>query len=116
MKKSTPLVSLVIRTKNEERWISSCLDEVFKQSYKNFEVIIVDNESSDKTVEIAKQYPIKKITYISIHNVLLKLIKDPYFTAYYRKSPKNINEIKSMVNIVNKYLVKYLINKKYEKY
>ena len=36
MKKSTPLVSLVIRTKNEERWISSCLDAVFKQSYKNF--------------------------------------------------------------------------------
>ena len=65
MKKSTPLVSLVIRTKNEERWISSCLDAVFKQSYKNFEVIIVDNESVDKTVEIAKQYHIKKITSIS---------------------------------------------------
>ena len=56
LKKSHSLVSLVIRTKNEERWISSCLDAVFKQSYKNFEVIIVDNGSTDKTIEIAKSF------------------------------------------------------------
>ena len=67
---NSPLVSIIIRTKNEERWISSCLNEVFKQSYKNFEVIIVDNESTDKTVTIAGQYPIKKITNISIEWVL----------------------------------------------
>ena len=31
-------VPIIIRTKNEERWIASCLDAVFSQSYKNFEV------------------------------------------------------------------------------
>ena len=40
-----PLVSIIIRTKNEERWIHSCLKAVFKQEYKNFEVIIADNNS-----------------------------------------------------------------------
>ncbi|SVD99801.1 uncharacterized protein METZ01_LOCUS452655, partial [marine metagenome] len=65
LKKSHPIVSLIIRTKNEERWIPSCLDAVFGQNYKSFEVIIVDNESTDKTTEKALQYPIKKIVTIS---------------------------------------------------
>lgn len=57
----TPLVSIVIRAKNEERWISACLREVFNQDYKNFEVILVDNESTDKTVEKARSFEIRKI-------------------------------------------------------
>ena len=50
----------------------------------------------------------KKINYISIHKLMLKLLKNPYFTQYYKKSPKNINEIKNMVKKVNKYLYEYL--------
>jgi rhamnosyltransferase len=53
------LVSIIIRTKNEERWISSCLKSVFKQDYKNFEVIIVDNESTDRTIIKANEFPVK---------------------------------------------------------
>ena len=53
------LVSIIIRTKNEEKWIESCLKSVFNQNYKNFEVILVDNESTDDTVKIAKKYRIK---------------------------------------------------------
>ena len=53
--------SIIIRTKNEERWISNCLEKIFSQSYKYFEVIIVDNQSTDKTVIKSKQFPIKKI-------------------------------------------------------
>ena len=60
MRKS-PKVSIIIRTKNEERWIISCLDKIYSQSYKNFEIIIADNCSKDKTVIKAKKYPIKLI-------------------------------------------------------
>jgi rhamnosyltransferase len=56
------LVSIIIRTKNEERWLSACLRNVFKQTYKNFEVIIVDNQSTDHTLEKAKKFPVKIIT------------------------------------------------------
>jgi rhamnosyltransferase len=55
------LCSLIIRTKNEERWISSCLNAVYKQNYTNFEVILVDNRSTDKTVQKAKKFPIDKV-------------------------------------------------------
>ena len=57
---NSSLVSIIIRTKNEERWISSCLDAVYSQNYKSFEVIVVDNESTDKTIEKVLQYPVKK--------------------------------------------------------
>jgi rhamnosyltransferase len=56
------LVSIIIRTKNEEKWISSCLKSVFNQDYENFEVIIVDNCSTDRTVKKAKEFPVKLIS------------------------------------------------------
>jgi glycosyltransferase involved in cell wall biosynthesis len=51
--------SIIIRTKNEEEWLGECLEMIFQQTYKNFEIIIVDSESSDGTLEIAKKYPVK---------------------------------------------------------
>lgn len=54
-----PLVSIIIRTKNEEQWIDICLKSIFNQNFKNFEVIIVDNFSNDKTIQKAKKYPVK---------------------------------------------------------
>jgi len=59
--KKLPKISIIIRTKNEERWISTCLDKIFSQSYKNFEVILADNCSKDKTLTKAKKFPIKHI-------------------------------------------------------
>ena len=57
--KNKPLVSIIIRTKNEQNWIESCLKSIFNQSYKNFEIILVDNNSTDNTVKIAKKFNIK---------------------------------------------------------
>lgn len=52
-------VSIIIRTRNEEKWISHCLHSVFGQSYKNIEVIVVDNRSTDATLLKAKEFPVK---------------------------------------------------------
>jgi len=54
-------VSIIIRTFNEERWIAPCLKSIFNQTYNNLEVIIVDNRSTDKTVEQASLYDTKII-------------------------------------------------------
>ena len=54
-------VSIIIRSKNEEKWIGLCLSMIFQQTYNDFEVILVDNDSTDKTVKKAKQWPIKLI-------------------------------------------------------
>ena len=57
-------ISIIIRTFNEEKWIRHCLSQVYSQDYENFEVVIVDNKSTDKTLEIAKSFPIKNIVTI----------------------------------------------------
>ena len=49
------MISVVIRTKNEERWIRQCLTAVSLQTYRPLEIILVDNNSTDGTVAIAKQ-------------------------------------------------------------
>ena len=60
-----PLVSIIIRTKNEERWITPCFEALYGQSNHNFEIVVVDNESSDKTLKKVSQFPIKKIITVS---------------------------------------------------
>lgn len=52
--RNNPLVSVIVTTKNEEKNIGNCLQSVLDQSYTNTELIAVDNNSSDKTVKIAK--------------------------------------------------------------
>tara|TARA_Y100000739_G_C20603668_1_gene464332 strand:+ start:233 stop:1534 length:1302 start_codon:yes stop_codon:yes gene_type:complete len=53
-------ISIIVRTKNEERWIGHCLKAIYKQNFPSFEVILVDNNSTDSTLEIAKRFPIKR--------------------------------------------------------
>ncbi len=51
-----PLVSICIPTFNGETHISECLDSVVSQSYENTEIIIVDDQSSDSTIDICQSY------------------------------------------------------------
>lgn len=49
------LVSVIITTKNEEDRIARLINSILKQTYQNREIILVDNNSTDKTIEIAKK-------------------------------------------------------------
>lgn len=60
-KKNTSTVSYVIRTKNEGRFIGKVLKLVYQQTFKDFEVIIVDSGSTDSTLEKIKKYPVRLI-------------------------------------------------------
>jgi glycosyltransferase involved in cell wall biosynthesis len=54
-------LSLVIPVFNEERHIKACLDSISTQTMQPFEVIVVDNNCTDRTIEIASQYENVKI-------------------------------------------------------
>ncbi len=53
---NNPLVSIIISTKNSSRTLEACLKSIKEQSYKNIEIIVVDNNSTDNTKEIALKY------------------------------------------------------------
>ena len=54
-------ISIVIPVYNASLTLKECLNSVFNSNYKNFEVIIVSDNSSDNSVEIAKQFKCKII-------------------------------------------------------
>ncbi len=51
-----PKVSVIIPVYNGEKTLGQCLSSVLSQSYKDYEVIVVDNNSTDKTKEITKGF------------------------------------------------------------
>jgi glycosyltransferase involved in cell wall biosynthesis len=51
--------SFIIPTLNEERYIEACLKSIRKQTKKNYEIILVDSYSKDRTIAIAKRYRTK---------------------------------------------------------
>jgi glycosyltransferase involved in cell wall biosynthesis len=51
-----PKVSVCIPTYNGEPYLNECLESVLQQTHSDFEVIIVDDQSSDKTLGIARSY------------------------------------------------------------
>lgn len=57
-----PLVSILMNCYNGEKYLKEAIDSIYVQTYKNWEIIFVDNCSTDKSEEIAKSYD-KKLKY-----------------------------------------------------
>ena len=57
-----PKFSIVIPVYNVEKYIKRCLDSVFNQTYKDFEVIVVNDGTKDNSMEIVKDYDVRIIT------------------------------------------------------
>jgi glycosyltransferase involved in cell wall biosynthesis len=58
---AAPSISVVIPVRNVENCLSDCLDAIFSQSLAPTEVLVVDGGSTDRTIEIASQYPVRII-------------------------------------------------------
>jgi glycosyltransferase involved in cell wall biosynthesis len=55
---TAPLVSVCVPTFNGEKYLRLALDSIQEQTFKDYEVVVVDDESSDRTVEIARAYAV----------------------------------------------------------
>ena len=51
-----PLISVIVLTKDSSQTLGSCLKSVKNQSYSNIELIVVDSQSTDDTINIAQKY------------------------------------------------------------
>lgn len=102
----SPKVSVVIVNFNGKTLLEQCLDSLFKVNYDNFEVILVDNNSTDKTVEfITSNYP--SITLIKLdsnkgfaepNNIGAKIARGAYLLFLNNDTIVTPNFISEMVN------------------
>lgn len=66
MEESKPLVSVIITCYNREKYIRRSLESVINQTYKNIEIVVVDDASVDSSVEIIKSYNDDRIRLICL--------------------------------------------------
>ena len=63
-----PFFSVVIPTYNSEELLNRCLTSVFSQTYQDFEIIVVDNSSTDGTQKVLKSFADQKLKVITVNN------------------------------------------------
>ena len=56
MSQTNPKISVIIPMYNVEKYLNFCISSVMGQTFKDFELILVDDCSTDKTVEVAKKF------------------------------------------------------------
>ena len=87
MRTNNPLVSVVMTVFNGEKFILKSINSIIKQTYKNWELIIVNDNSQDSTSKILNKYKSKKIKIINLKknigaykatNLAFKIIKGKY--------------------------------------
>lgn len=67
MEKSMPIISVIIPVYNVEKYLCQCLDSVINQTYKNLEIILVDDGSTDDSGKICNEYAKRDRRIIVVH-------------------------------------------------
>jgi glycosyltransferase involved in cell wall biosynthesis len=50
-----PLISIIVPVFNSEKYISRCINSILEQTYGNFELIIINDGSKDKSLKICEE-------------------------------------------------------------
>ena len=107
---SSPKISVIIVNYNGKKLLENCLESLFKTDYNNFEVILVDNNSTDGSMEfVTKNYP--KIIVIKLdsnkgfaepNNIGVKIAKGEYLLFLNNDTVTTTNFISEMVKVLEK--------------
>lgn len=77
MQNNKPLVSVIIATYNRAEYLENTIDSVLAQTYKNIEIIVIDDGSTDNTIAVLKQFfHAKQIKYIYQKNTGCWIARD----------------------------------------
>ena len=64
------MISVILATYNNEKTIFNSISSILNQNYKNFELIIINDCSSDKTKQIINSFDDKRIVYLENKKIL----------------------------------------------
>lgn len=63
-----PYFSIILPTYNQSEFLKNSINSILKQTYNNWELIIIDNKSTDDTLSVIKKYKDERINILSINN------------------------------------------------
>ena len=63
-----PFFSIVLPTYNQSSFLKNCINSILKQTYENWELLIINNNSTDNTLKIINQFNDKRIRVLEIQN------------------------------------------------
>ena len=61
------MVSIIVPVYNKEKYLRDCVDSILQQTYKDFELILVDDGSKDSSWNIIKEYANKDKRVVPVH-------------------------------------------------
>jgi len=110
MASSNPLVSIIIVNYNGKNHLEKCLKSITKINYPNYEIILVDNNSTDDSIEFVKNtYPSiiiikleKNYGFAEPNNIGAKIAKGDLFLFLNNDTEVDPNFINEMVNVLQK--------------
>lgn len=70
------LITVIINVYNGEKYIKKCIDSVINQTYKNLEILIINDGSTDNTLKICKSYNDRRIKIITTENQGLSMSRN----------------------------------------
>lgn len=70
------MISVIVNVYNGEKYITKCIDSIINQTYKDLEIIIVNDGSTDNTLDICKKYKDNRIKIITTKNMGLSLSRN----------------------------------------
>mgnify|MGYP001462850897 CR=1 FL=1 len=88
-----PLISIIINCRNGSKFLKKCLQSVFSQSYKNWEIVFFDNNSTDDSLNIVKSFKDKRIRIFSNKKKLFLKLYDARNVAIKKSLGKYITFI-----------------------
>lgn len=103
-----PEISVIVPCYNQEKYIAECLDSVLAQTFKDYEIIVVNDGSIDNSLEVIKRYADKYdcITVIDQKNAGVVAARN---TAIERAKGKYIYPLDGMIKLPRRAWKSYIM-------
>lgn len=130
MKKSKPLISIILSVHNSETYLAECLKSLVSQSYRNIEILAMEDKSTDSSLQILKKFNknykkirayrnIKRYGIVMTLNRLLKKARGEYIAfmdsddlSHKDRMKKQLEFLLKNPNVVALGTQSYFVNKK----
>ena len=111
---NTPLVSVLLTTYNREKYLSYCIESVLNQTYKNLEFIIIDDGSTDSSMDLIRRYHDPRIKTFHLNenhhisyatNVGLKKVSGDYLAYIDSDDVWELTKLEKQLRLLNPHLL-----------